>query len=228
MQRHTLLPDAHRSPHNGALLAVLILLIVASPLPLGHRSELVVELLLDLVLITAAYSAAARGGRPLPFLGLTVLTLGSRWAALLLVDDRLMMWGMSITVVWVAVAVAVVVKALFEESVVTTNMIFGAVVAYLLIAVAFAFLFQILEISQPGAFTGLSDSANPRDLGDSLLYFSLVCLTTMGYGDILPVSDLARPLAALEGVFGSLYLAVMIARLVGLHIHGDPASGTRS
>ena len=51
-----------------------------------------------------------------------------------------------------------------------------------------------------------------------MLYFSFVCITTMGYGDIVPVSDIARPLAVLEGVFGQLYLAVMIARLVGLHI----------
>jgi hypothetical protein len=51
-----------------------------------------------------------------------------------------------------------------------------------------------------------------------LLYFSLVSLTTVGYGDIVPVSGLARPVVVLEGVFGTLYLAVMIARLVGLHI----------
>jgi hypothetical protein len=51
-----------------------------------------------------------------------------------------------------------------------------------------------------------------------MLYFSFVCITTMGYGDIVPLSDIARPLAVLEGVFGQLYLAVMIARLVGLHI----------
>ena len=43
-------------------------------------------------------------------------------------------------------------------------------------------------------------------------------LTTVGYGDIVPVSALARPLAVLEGAFGTLYLAVVIARLVGLHI----------
>ncbi len=52
------------------------------------------------------------------------------------------------------------------------------------------------------------------------MYLSLVCITTMGFGDIVPVSDIARPLAVLEGVFGQLYLAVMIARLVGLHIAG--------
>ena len=55
------------------------------------------------------------------------------------------------------------------------------------------------------------------DVEHALLYFSLVSITTMGYGDILPVSALARSFASLEGVFGTLYLAVMIARLVGLH-----------
>lgn len=50
----------------------------------------------------------------------------------------------------------------------------------------------------------------------ALLYFSFVSITTMGYGDIVPVSALARSSASLEGVFGTLYLAVMIARLVGL------------
>jgi hypothetical protein len=51
-----------------------------------------------------------------------------------------------------------------------------------------------------------------------MMYFSLVCITTIGFGDIMPLSNIARPLAALEGVFGQLYLAVMIARLVGLHV----------
>jgi hypothetical protein len=51
-----------------------------------------------------------------------------------------------------------------------------------------------------------------------MMYFSLVSITTMGFGDIVPVSGLARPLVVLEGVFGQLYLAVMIARLVGLHL----------
>ena len=56
------------------------------------------------------------------------------------------------------------------------------------------------------------------------MYFSLVCITTMGFGDMVPVSNLARPLVVLEGVFGQFYLAVMIARLVGLHIaRGDSA-----
>jgi hypothetical protein len=52
----------------------------------------------------------------------------------------------------------------------------------------------------------------------AVLYFSFATLTTLGYGDIVPVSAIARTLATLEAITGQLYLAVLVARLVGLHI----------
>jgi hypothetical protein len=183
-------------------------------------SALGVEALFDLVLIAGAYFAASRGGHRWPFLTLTGLTILVRWAALLYGDGGFELGSSATTVVWIASAITIVGKGkeLFRQRDVTTNMIFGAVVAYLLAAVGFAYLYEVLELFQPGAFSGVPDGASPQALGDALLYFSLVTLTTVGYGDILPVSGLARPLAVLEGVFGTLYLAVMIARLVGLHI----------
>jgi hypothetical protein len=218
---HSLLPDAMRSPHNGAILLVLVLLIAGAPLSSGNESALVVELLFDLVMVTAAYSAAARGGHVKYFLALTGLTVAWRWGALLAGHGDVELGAMAVTVVWITFASAIVVKALFVQREVDTNMIFGAVVAYLLVAVAFAYVFEILETLQPGSFAGVPDGGHPRAQGNALIYFSLVCLTTMGYGDILPVSDLSRPLAVLEGVFGTLYLAVMVARLVGIHSRGE-------
>ena len=84
-------------------------------------------------------------------------------------------------------------------------------------------LFQVIELQSPGSFRGLADNIHQdrTALSDTMMYFSLVCMTTIGYGDIVPVSDVARPLAVIEGVFGQLYLAVMIARLVGLHIASE-------
>jgi hypothetical protein len=197
---------------------MLILLIVAAPLATGAGAAFIVEALFDLVLVAGAYSAASRSGRRWPFLGLTALTLVARWSALLWSSERFEYASAVITVVWIAFAIAIVVRQLFREREVTTNMIFGAIVAYLLAAVAFAYLYEILELFQPGSFSGIPDGTNPQELGDALLYFSLVSLTTVGYGDIVPVSGLARPVVVFEGVFGTLYLAVMIARLVGLHI----------
>jgi hypothetical protein len=216
--RYSLLPSAHQSPNYGVLLFVLILLIVVAPLAIRTGSAFAVEALFDLVLIAGAYSAASRGGQPWPFLGLTGVTLLLRWTALVSADGGFELASSVITAVWIASAITIVGKELFRQREVTTNMIFGAIVTYLLAAVAFAYVFEILELFQSGSFSGIPDYASAQELGDALLYFSLVSLTTVGYGDITPMSGVARPLAALEGVFGTLYLAVMIARLVGLHI----------
>jgi hypothetical protein len=221
--RHSLLPHAKRTPHYGALLGVLLVLIVLAPLSTGSESAIVVEILLDLVLVTGAYSAAARKGNPWPFTALTTVTLVWRWVALLFETNTVDIGAIVITAVWLTFAVGIIVKTLFEQREANTNMIFAAVVVYLLASVAFAQVFEVLELLQPGSFSGVPDGGHPRELGNALLYLSLACLTTMGYGDILPVSGLARPLAVLEGVFGTLYLAVMIARLVGLHIKGGYA-----
>ncbi|MGB5349965.1 MAG: potassium channel family protein [Polyangiales bacterium] len=177
-----------------------------------------VEALFNLVLVAGAYSSASRGGQRWPFVGLTALTLVTRWSALLQGGFGLEVASALTTVVWITLAIVIVVRELFRQREVSVNAILGAMVAYLLAAVAFAYLYEILEIFQPGSFSGLPVGANPQELGDALLYFSLVSLTTVGYGDIAPTSSLARPVAVFEGVFGTLYLAVMIARLVGLNI----------
>ena len=216
--RYSVLPSSTKAPNYGVLLFVLLLLIVSAPAATRAGSAFAVEALFDLVLVAGAYSAASRGGHRWPFLALTGVTILARWAALLYGDVRLELVSSVVTVVWILSAITVVGKELFRQREVTTNMIFGAVVAYLLAAVGFAYLYEVLELLQPGAFSGIPDGASPQALGDALLYFSLVTLTTVGYGDILPASSLARPLAVLEGVFGTLYLAVMIARLVGLNI----------
>ena len=216
--RHSLLPHSDRTPHYGALLAVVLVLIALAPISTGNESAIVVEIVFNLVLVTGAYSAAARKGNPWPFTVLTTVTLAWRWVALLFEADTVDLGALIMTAVWLIFAVGTIANTLFEQREADTNMIFAAVVVYLLAGVAFGQVFEVLELVQPGSFSGVPDGGHPRELGNTLIYFSLVCLTTMGYGDIVPVSEIARPLSVLEGVFGTLYLAVMIARLVGLHL----------
>ncbi len=221
--RISIVPRSNTAPNHGALLFVLCLLIVCAPIATRAGSVYGVEALFNLVLVAGAYSSASRSGQQWPFVGLTALTLVMRWSAMLQGGFGLELASALTTVVWITLAIVIVVRELFRQREVSVNAILGAMVAYLLAAVAFAYLYEILEIFQPGSFSGVPVGANPQELGDALLYFSLVSLTTVGYGDIVPASSLARPVAVLEGVFGTLYLAVMIARLVGLNI----ASGMR-
>ena len=225
--RYYLPSSGTRSPNFGVLLAVLCLLIVVAPRATASGSALLVEALFDLVLVAGAYSVAWRGVQRWPFLAFTALTFLARWCALLFGDFELELASAAITVLWTALVIIAVVGELFRRQQVTTNTIMGAIVAYLLIAVAFAYLYEILERAQPGSFSGIPEGISSDQLGDSLIYFSLVTLTTIGYGDIAPVSSLARPVAALEGALGTLYLAVMIARLVALHVSSGMNRGKR-
>jgi len=209
----------HDIPRNAALLIVLLVLIAVSPSIPETSSGVLFELVFDGILIAGVYSVGP-GRHQWPFLVLTVVTLAVRWGEHLSGVPQLDVGALSVTVLWLVYAVSIIIGHLFQRRDVTVDTILGAMVTYLLVAVAFTIAFEIVELLQPGSFSGLPTEARSHraELGSSMLYFSLVCITTMGYGDIVPLSNVARPLAVLEGVFGQLYLAVMIARLVGLHI----------
>lgn len=104
---------------------------------------------------------------------------------------------------------------------ITADKIYGAICVYLLIGFAWAFVYAILEQLQPGSFQLPEQMGGVSDYVAHVMrmrYFSFVTLTTVGYGDIVPRSAAAQNLAALEAVMGQIYLAVLVARLVGLHI----------
>jgi hypothetical protein len=209
----------HRVPPNAALLIGLLGLIVVSPnVPTGD-AEVIIELIFDLILLAAVYAAKTSKHR-WPFGLLTAITLAIRWGDILGGTAEYNALYSGFTVVWLAYATWIIVSELFQRHDVTLDTILAAINAYLVIAVAFMELYALLELQSPGSFRGLTEAAGPdrQKMSGTMLYLSLVSLTTVGYGDIVPMSSVARPLAAVEGVIGQLYLAVMIARLVGLHI----------
>jgi hypothetical protein len=102
---------------------------------------------------------------------------------------------------------------------VTAHRVRGAIALYLLIAMLFAFLYSFIEKLAPGAFTtpgGWSRAAGAY--AETFYYFSIVTLTTVGFGDITPVHPFVRSLVMLEALIGQLYPAVLLARLVTLEI----------
>jgi len=113
----------------------------------------------------------------------------------------------------------ILLRHVIQADRVDAEMIYGAIAGYLLLGVIWAMLYTVTETLQPGSFT-LTATGDTRPW-DDLLYYSFVTLTTLGYGDVLPLSSRARSLAVLEAVTGVFYVAVLVARLVSLHIlHG--------
>jgi hypothetical protein len=118
-----------------------------------------------------------------------------------------------ITLAWV------VAPAVFGPGRVTHHHIMGAILLYLTVAVIFVALFTFVGSLVPKAFSGMSLQDSPA-LAGNLVYFSFATLTTTGYGDIFPVHPIARSLCNLESIFGQLYPATLLARLVTLEIAG--------
>ena len=121
---------------------------------------------------------------------------------------------------WLIIAVtlaSVVTQAVFRRGRVTYHRIIGAILLYLLIAVAFATLFAFVGLSIQGAIKGITFD-DDRSLASALFYLSVVTLTSTGYGDIVPVHPIARSLCNIESVIGQLYPATLLARLVTLEL----------
>lgn len=100
--------------------------------------------------------------------------------------------------------------------VVNPNRMFAAISVYILIGLGFALVFAIVESLQPGSFSGLSTQGMNRHSAE-LVYYSLVTLTTLGYGEITPVAPQVRSLATIEAMMGVFYVAILVARLVALY-----------
>ncbi|MFV2007746.1 MAG: ion channel [Longimicrobiales bacterium] len=111
----------------------------------------------------------------------------------------------------------VILRRIFKHPVVTSATVSASLVVYLAFGVVWAEAYRLVEHFHAGSFTGLSGTG-VIDVRRDLYYYSYVTLTTMGYGDIEPVSPEARSLAITEAVVGQLFLAVLVASLVGMHL----------
>lgn len=125
-------------------------------------------------------------------------------------------------VVFILLGVHVVFRHIMRSESVSLDTILGAICVFLMIAAAFAEAYRVLDVMDPNAIQYLDDSLS-GDLPagythDRYTYFSVVTITTLGYGDVVPISSLARMLVQIEAILGQLYVALVLAWLVGLNM----------
>jgi len=82
----------------------------------------------------------------------------------------------------------------------------------------------LLEVMMPGSISGVRELVGDQATPGPMIYFSYVTLTTLGYGDVTPVTNIAMSMSYAEAIIGQLFLAILVARLVGLHIAGGTDS----
>ena len=131
-----------------------------------------------------------------------------------------------LTIFLLAVLGLMVVWQVFREGPITRQRVQGSIVIYLLLGLIWAEAYTLAAHLNPGSFAGtLPEEQNP--LSAHLTYFSFVTLTTVGYGDILPASLVTRTLANFEGLLGTLFPAILIARLVSMEIAAREIDDTK-
>ena len=217
---------ASRHPRMTILIGVVMLLLVVVGYPFFSETSYGPALLRAfwLVLVAASiFSAGRSAGRLRAALVLGVLAIVPR-----LVDPLLAgQWPFAadaLGAVLLCFVSWVVLRDVLSHDRVTSETVNGALCVYLLAGLVFAQVYTVLAWSDPGSFRLPESASAGFALQEALTYFSLVTQTTLGYGDIVPTSPAARSLAIGQAVFGQLYLAVLIARLVALEIahRGEP------
>jgi hypothetical protein len=127
-------------------------------------------------------------------------------------------------IVFVTFVIWHLLRFVMTSPTVTSEVLCASLAIYLLYAVAWAFLYSILAASHPDAFTWtVPAGANRAIKGFTALYFSMEILTAIAFGDIMPVSNVARMLTLVQATSGIFYVTILIARLVGLYSSGNPS-----
>jgi hypothetical protein len=184
---------------------------------LGHAFQMVAALFLSLGLLAGILALHRPVVRRLGIV-LVAGTVVFRTAAVFGADSRLIIGDTLFTLLSLAALISIVFRQVSEEGPVSGHRIRGAIALYLLIALLFAFLYGLAEELAPGAFNLPASQAAGSARGETFYYFSVVTLTTVGFGDITAAHPFVRSLVMLEALIGQLYPAILIARLVTLQL----------
>ncbi len=115
------------------------------------------------------------------------------------------------------VAISFTLKQVVMHPTIDRNRLIGTVCVYLLLGVIWAVAYAALELTVPGSFSGFAMQEG-AGWDNEWIYFSFVTMTTLGYGDLLPLTPTARALAYMQAVFGQFYIAILVAGLVSAFI----------
>ncbi len=199
------------------LLISILCLLILDPIFKGFAGiRILMDIFITTILISAVYAVSKKKHIILTAALLGLPMFASIWTDNFVKVPSLILVGDFFGILFMAFIVIVILSFIFREQEVTSNTIYAAIVVYLLMAIMWAFVFSALESINPGSFAiseGQIEAGRPL-----FIYYSFITITTLGYGDITPVTAPANAFSSIEAVTGQIYLVVLVARLVGMHI----------
>ena len=146
------------------------------------------------------------------------------WASMLTSSLFFLTLSQVIICFFLLYAIYYIAKKVVEEPVIDTNLVFGAIMIYLLVGILWSKFYWLTEVFIPNSFKGLLEGEVSFETAFhdqfDLFYYSFTTMGTLGLGDISPTSNLAKALTALQAIFGHLFLATVIAKLVSVWRRG--------
>jgi hypothetical protein len=213
------------------LLLVSLMLMYAIQPMLGEQLRDIVgrDAALALVLLAGVWSVSHSRLLFLIGLGFVVPTLVAAWLAGTASGPAAGLVGLAFGLAFLVFMIATLLSLVLRSKAVTTDTILGGICVYMLLALAWTVVYSMLELVEPGSFASPSGplAKIPKEHGlmvPELLHYSMFIITSMGPGYVQPMTRVARAWTGLAAITGQLYLAVFIARLVGLHasqLHKD-------
>lgn len=206
-----------------ALLTAQIILAAISPLLINTTNlRFIVDISLTIVLAAAIYAISNTRKHFITGMFLMVPAFGLIWASKIFQSDMLELYSYIASLIFFCYVVALILSDIFHVRLVTVDVIAGGISVYFFIGNIWGVMYAIIARQDANAFNipAITREYIGYSLGEvsSAMYFSFVTLTTLGYGDITPVNAFARVLAYLEAAIGQVYLTVLIASLVGMHL----------
>jgi hypothetical protein len=200
------------------LLLSLLGLILLYPYVGGNFiGRMALSILYALVLIGGAYAIGRDRQTVIVGFGLAVLAVGLQWTALLTNIAAFFRLAGIAYVIFLVLTIGEVLRYLLKKGPVTADKLHGALAGYIMLALLWAFIYTMTESFTPGSFSIPHIEATDPHAFYHLLYFSFTTLTTVGYGDITPVTDQAMSFVMIEQFSGVFFVGVLIARLAGLY-----------
>jgi hypothetical protein len=200
------------------LLAALALLFFFFPFVEEVKGgDIIVSILLSLVLLCAVLAVADRKRALVIAVALAVPAIAGRWISHFRPDLVPPPVFLTAGLVLIAFVVANLLRFVLRAPSVNVEVLCASISAFLMLGLLWTVAYWLVDQLDPGAFAFNTNEGRQSISGFNAFYFSFVTLSTVGYGDITPISKVARMLAAMEAMTGLLYVAVLIARLVALY-----------
>jgi hypothetical protein len=198
------------------LLFAILSFIIGSPFIIKvFKLRFIPDIFMTFIFIAGIYAIGHKKKHIYISLALAVPMFILIWSSRILKDFELYIIGEVFGILFVGFVISLLAKFILDHENITTEVIFTGVVIYFFMAIFWAMVYLILDYLNPGSF---SFPESPSRSVYQYLYFSFVTITTLGYGDVVPLTQEAYSLVILEAVSGQTYLVVVVAWLVGMHV----------